>query len=164
MASSDGASRGIELRRAGNAGLLHAMNRLPAILLLMFVLLPPWTVSAKTALLSPVQAWSEAQEGRLTIIDVRNPPEWAWTGVPKGAARASWWQVGGESGFLKDVLAIVGGDRSRPVALICARGVRSSDAAELLRRNGFSDVRDIGEGMLGSPAGPGWLRRQLPLE
>lgn len=140
------------------------MKRMVLTLLLMLVPLFPWTASAEPSLLSPARAWSEAQEGRLTIIDVRNAPEWAWTGVPQGAARASWWQVGGESGFLQDVLAIVGGDRNRPIALICARGSRSGDAADLLRRNGFGNVHDIGEGMLGSPAGPGWLQRELPLE
>lgn len=132
--------------------------------LLILLLLMPLTARADAALLSPDQAWEEASAGQVLIIDVRNAAEWAWTGVPRGAARASWWQIGGESGFLEDVLAIVGHERDRAIALICARGVRSSDAAAFLRANGFSNVRDIGEGMLGSAAGPGWLKRQLPLE
>lgn len=132
--------------------------------LLILLLLMPFAASADVPLLPPDQAWREARSGQVLIIDVRNAPEWAWTGVPRGAARASWWQIGGESGFLEDVLALVGHARDRPIALICARGVRSSNAAAFLRANGFGNVRDIGEGMLGSAAGPGWLKRQLPLE
>lgn len=157
------ASRAIELHGAAVAVLLLGMRQL-RLHLLILMLLTPFAAGADVPLLSPDQAWMEARSGKVLIIDIRNAPEWAWTGVPKGAARASWWQVGGESGFLKDVLAIAGDARDRPIALICARGVRSSDAAAFLRRQGFSNVRDIGEGMLGSAAGPGWLKRQLPLE
>lgn len=132
--------------------------------LLILLLLMPFAASADVPLLPPDQAWREASSGQVLIIDVRNAPEWAWTGVPRGAARASWWQIGGESGFLEDVFALVGQARDRPIALICARGVRSGNAAAFLRANGFGNVRDIGEGMLGSAAGPGWLKRQLPLE
>jgi len=143
--------------------LLRGMRHLRPHLLILLLLMP-LPASADATLLAPDQAWGEARSGQVLIIDVRSAPEWAWTGVPRGAARASWWQIGGESGFLEDVLAIVGQARDRPVALICARGVRSSKAAAFLRANGFSSVRDIGEGMLGSAAGPGWLKRQLPLE
>jgi len=50
------------------------------------------------------------------------------------------------------------------VALICAAGVRSSVARVLLEAEGFEHVLDIGEGMLGSGNGPGWLARGLPVE
>ena len=133
-------------------------------LLILLLLMPFAAPSADVALLPPDRAWGEAKAGQVLIIDVRNAAEWAWTGVPRGAARASWWQIGGESGFLEAVLAIVGHERDRAIALICASGVRSSKAAAFLRANGFSNVRDIGEGMLGSASGPGWLKRQLPLE
>ncbi len=143
---------------------LRGMRHLHLRLLILLLLMPFAAPSAEVALLPPDRAWEEAQSGQVLIIDVRNAAEWAWTGVPRGAARASWWQIGGESGFLEDVLAIVGHERDRAIALICASGVRSSNAAAFLRANGFSNVRDIGEGMLGSAAGPGWLKRQLPLE
>ena len=139
------------------------MKRFRLTLALLLCLLPGLAV-ADTPLLPPHTAWSEAQAGQVLVIDVRNALEWAWTGIPRGAGRASWWQVGGESGFLADVLAIVGDDRDQRIALICARGVRSRNAAAFLRQQGFSNVRDIGEGVLGSAAGPGWLKRQLPLE
>lgn len=141
------------------------MNRFRIFLVLILLILPGMAGAADTdALLAPPDAWAEAEGGQVLIIDIRNSPEWAWTGVARGAARASWWQVQGEDGFLDDVLAIVGNDRERAIALICARGVRSSAATAFLKSRGFTNVRDIGEGMLGSAAGPGWLVRKLPLE
>ena len=118
---------------------------------------------ADDRLIGPSDAWTAAEAGRLQIIDIRTPPEYHWTGSPKTAARADWWQLAGTSGFLTDILRIVTNDRTRPLALICARGVRSSKATAFLRSHGFTNVRDIGEGMLGSRAGPGWLDRKLPL-
>jgi rhodanese-related sulfurtransferase len=65
--------------------------------------------------------------------------------------------------FIKDVSALLDGDRSRPVALMCARGVRSKRMTAALTEAGFTTVIDVPEGMLGSGAGPGWLKRGLPL-
>lgn len=145
---------------------IRSMIRTNLIVLLGLVAIATGTITASaenTGLISPEMAAALSTEKRLKIIDVRSPPEWAWTGVATGAARANWWQPG-EKGFLNDVLQAVGGDRSRPIALICARGVRSSKARRFLLANGFTDVRDIGEGMLGSRLGPGWLARKLPLQ
>jgi rhodanese-related sulfurtransferase len=136
------------------------MKQLLVFLLLIF----PTALLADGDLLSPPDAWTLAEKGELTIIDVRTPPEWAWTGVPKTAHRSNWWQLSGRDGFLEDVLEIAGNHRNRRIALICARGVRSSEATRFLKEQGFTNVADIGEGMLGSRAGPGWLGRQLPLE
>lgn len=35
-------------------------------------------------------------------------------------------------------------DRARPVVVYCASGMRSASAASLLRKNGFSEVHDLG--------------------
>jgi rhodanese-related sulfurtransferase len=134
------------------------------VLWILLVVLLPLSALGNGGLVAPPAAWERAEKGELLIIDVRTPPEWAWTGSPKGAGRANWWQVAGRDGFLADVLEITGGDRTRPLALICASGVRSSEAAAFLIRQGFTNVADIGEGMLGSRAGPGWLDRGLPLD
>ncbi len=105
-------------------------------------------------------------EGRLVVVDVRRPGEWAQTGVPLGAAEVSLFPSPGTTNrnFIVEVLAAVGGDKSTPIATICATGVRSSMASEILRKNGFTAVYDISEGMFGSKTGPGWLRRGLPVE
>lgn len=133
-------------------------------LLFLIILMLPLPTLAAEDLLPPPDAWTMAERGELLIIDVRTPPEWAWTGIPRTAARANWWQVSGRDGFLRDVLEITENDLNRRIALICARGVRSSEATRFLRSRGFTNVADIGEGMLGSRAGPGWLDRKLPLE
>lgn len=109
------------------------------------------------------QAFLLAHAGAVKIIDVRSPQEQQASGIPEGAAAISIAHAGGNSGFLADVRMAVSGDQSQPVALICSRGGRSNKAAELLRANGFLNVRDIQEGMLGAGGKPGWLNRQLPV-
>jgi rhodanese-related sulfurtransferase len=109
-------------------------------------------------LLDAAAAFRLAAAGQLLIVDIRRPDEWAATGTPAGALRLDL----RAADFETALAAALGGDRSRPVALICAGGVRSARLAARLARAGFTDVRDIGEGMLGSPAGPGWLARGLP--
>lgn len=41
-------------------------------------------------------------------------------------------------------LGELGGDKSRPVVLYCASGLRSARARRILVRAGFTDVRDLG--------------------
>ncbi|WP_417518680.1 rhodanese-like domain-containing protein [Minwuia sp.] len=134
------------------------------IVLVLLCLILPGIAATTGDVVAPSDAWKRAEAGDLTIIDVRTPPEWAWTGTARTAHRANWWQISGPDGFLKDILRITGGDRDVAIALICARGVRSSAAARFLVQQGFSNVSDIGEGMLGSADGPGWLERDLPLD
>ena len=100
-----------------------------------------------------------ALAGEVTLIDVRRPEEWAATGVGEGAVPIDMRRAD----FAEAVGAALGGDRSRPVALICARGVRSDRTAVRLAEVGFARVIDVPEGMLGSGAGPGWLERGLPV-
>ena len=95
----------------------------------------------------------------MKLIDIRRPSEWKQTGVGKGAHKISMHQ----SGFLERLEALVEGDRNQPIALICARGHRSSYLKAQLNKLGFTNVTNVAEGMLGSKAGPGWLRRKLPL-
>jgi len=58
----------------------------------------------------------------------------------------------------------LGADRDRPIALICARGNRSTVASSALTQAGYTHVYNIREGMFGSPDGPGWLARGLPTD
>jgi rhodanese-related sulfurtransferase len=110
------------------------------------------------------QAHEAARAGKLTLIDIRTPPEWKQTGVAEGAALINMIQPGGAQGFLDAVLAKVGGDRTAPIALICRTGNRTSQVLRFLKAQGFTQVHHIPEGMAGSRAGPGWLARRLPTE
>ncbi len=108
---------------------------------------------------SAAAAFEMSQRNVIKLIDIRRPSEWRQTGVGRGAHKISMHQ----SEFVSRLDALVGGDRSQPVALICARGVRSSKMKARLNALGFSNVTNVSEGMLGSKSGPGWLKRKLPL-
>lgn len=69
-----------------------------------------------------------------------------------------------ESSLIEAAAATVGGGKSAPFATVCATGVRSAIASDMLRGHGFTAVYDFSEGMFGSKSGPGWPRRGLPVE
>lgn len=121
---------------------------------------------AEGGVLGAAEAFALARAGKLTIVDVRTRQEWTQTGVPQAALEVSLFPEWGvrNADFVDDVLAAVGRDKSTPIALICARGNRSSFAQGLLEKQGFATVYSISEGMAGSSFGPGWLARGLPLE
>jgi rhodanese-related sulfurtransferase len=114
-------------------------------------------------IVSPEQALRLARGGQVTIIDIRRPDEWRQTGLPTGAERATVRFSRGPNEFLRRIAALTKGDKSRPIALICAAGVRSGYASKLLASRGYTQVMDISEGMLGNGKGAGWLARDLPI-
>ena len=101
-----------------------------------------------------------ASEGEVLLLDIRTPREWKQTGVSPLAETLN---VRSQS-FGTDFMALIDGDRSRPIALICASGGRSGRLADVLANAGFSTVFDVSEGMNGSGAGPGWIAAGLPTE
>lgn len=111
------------------------------------------------ASLSPQQAQIAAERGDILLVDIRRPDEWAATGIAKGAVPLDMRR----EDFTAALAAYNEADTSRPVALICARGVRSRNLTEALTAAGFTNIIDVPEGMLGSGAGPGWLARGLPV-
>ncbi len=110
------------------------------------------------------QAMQLAASGAIVVVDVRSPQEWRQTGVPAGARLVTIHQPDGLIGFIEAMGDTLGEDRNRPIALICARGNRSSLASSALAEAGYTQVYNIREGMLGSPDGPGWLARGLPTD
>lgn len=109
--------------------------------------------------LNAPQAYAQATSGKILLIDIRTPAEWAKTGTGAGAKRLDMRR----QDFVTALDGLLGGNRTKPIALICARGVRSSRLSRVLREAGYTNVFDVPEGMLGSYAGPGWLDRKLPL-
>lgn len=112
--------------------------------------------------LSAPEAFAAAKEGRLLLIDIRTPEQWRQAGIAPGAARVDFYR--GLKALLESILQLVGGDRSRPIALICRTGNRTTRAQALLLEQGFTQVYNVRQGMAGSAAGPGWLSRGLPVE
>ncbi len=110
--------------------------------------------------LSPEVAHQAALDGRILLIDIRRPDEWALTGVGEGAHPLDMRRPD----FIAALEQIAGGQvLDLPIALICARGVRSRMLGAHLEEAGFTQILDVPEGMLGSGAGPGWLGRGLPV-
>jgi rhodanese-related sulfurtransferase len=138
---------------------------LPILLLLAFMATPLTGCSMESGPeLSAPDAFARAERGELTLIDIRTPPEWRQTGTGQGAYRVDMRHPQGTKGFVGEVLALVGGDRSAPVGLICRTGNRSGHMQRALMAEGFTNVYNVKEGMVGSGAGPGWVRRGLPVE
>lgn len=108
--------------------------------------------------LSVQDAHAAALRGDITLIDIRRPDEWARTGVGEGAIPIDM----RARDFVQQLLTHVAG-RDAPIALICARGVRSRGLSRTLTKASFTNIIDVPEGMLGSGAGPGWLAAGLPV-
>lgn len=101
-----------------------------------------------------------ASSGEILLIDIRRPDEWSSTGSPASGQRLDMRR----DDFTQALLALTDGATDARVALICARGVRSSRLTNSLIEAGFTNIIDVPEGMLGSGAGPGWINEGLPLD
>jgi rhodanese-related sulfurtransferase len=108
--------------------------------------------------LTPVEAHQAAIDGDIILVDIRRPDEWQTTGVGEGAYPLDMRR----DDFVAELDKIVDSNRDRPIAIICARGVRSNRMSRRLIEAGYTRIIDVPEGMLGSKAGPGWLERGLP--
>lgn len=109
--------------------------------------------------LAAPDAHRQALAGEIVLLDIRRPEEWSATGSGEGAVRLDMRRPD----FANEVLRLVEGDPSRPIAVICARGNRSAWLSARMSEAGFTSVVDVSEGMMGSDAGPGWLARGLPV-
>lgn len=107
---------------------------------------------------SPPDVLSAVRDGQLLLIDIRRPDEWERTGLAEGAIPIDMRRPD----FVEAVRA-ARLDAAQPVAVICARGVRSQRLTTRLIEAGITPIVDVPEGMLGSFAGPGWLKRGLPV-
>lgn len=110
------------------------------------------------------EAAAAVAAGKITLIDIRTPQEWKETGVAKGAKLINMLHPQGAPGFTNALLEQVKGDKNAPVALICRTGNRTTQVQRYLQSQGFTQVYNVREGMAGSGAGPGWLKRGLPVE
>ncbi len=84
------------------------------------------------------------------IVDVREPGEWATTGVPVGSVLIPLGQL--EQRALTELA------KNRPVYVICNSGNRSRTGAEILIALGYGEVYNVDGGI------QAWLRAGLPVE
>lgn len=109
--------------------------------------------------LTAPEAHAAAVAGEIILVDIRRPDEWTRTGLGEGAVPLDMRRPD----FAVELAKLADTRPDAPVALICARGVRSARLTQRLVDAGFSGIIDVPEGMLGSGAGPGWLKRGLPV-
>ena len=107
------------------------------------------------------EAHAKAEAGAITLVDIRTPTEWRETGLPASAHAITMNQDGAALRAALD--KVLGGDRSKPLALICRTGNRSSRLIGDLQKAGYTGLIDVAEGMAGSSSGAGWLKAGLPL-
>lgn len=130
-----------------------------AFLLALILALAP-ALAPASDIMSAEQAYAAAASGEVVLIDIRGPDEWAASGMPAGAVPLTMQDPEFAAKF-GSLLERAGG---RPLALICATGGRSGFLSARLKEVGVSNVIDVSEGVFGSAAGPGWLKRDLPVE
>jgi rhodanese-related sulfurtransferase len=108
-------------------------------------------------ILSPPKAFEQARACQITLIDIRTPQAWRQTGVEEGAERIDITK----KTLGADIRESVDGEMDAPIAIISRTGNRTTYAQKALQEIGFSRVVKVKEGMAGSGAGPGWVRRAL---
>lgn len=74
------------------------------------------------------------------VLDVRNPDEWAEGHIE----RSTLVPLPELASRLDEVAALVDGDKTRPIIVVCRSGARAEKARALLLQNGFTDVRNAG--------------------
>lgn len=140
----------MNLRRRQFLALLTALPVLPAATAAPEENPTVWTVQ---------QAHAELLEDRIRLLDIRSLGEWRETGVAQGAWPVSihHWR------FVERLFTARDLAENRPVALICATGIRTGSVMRALRLADHAGFIDVSEGMLGSDRGPGWIKAGLPV-
>ena len=136
------------------------LSRRLFLVLLVLCLGPAVPAFAAPARLSAAEAHEKAAADQLILIDIRSPKEWRDTGIGASATPISMHLPG----FMEKIAKATGGDTSRPVAVICAAGGRSTVIAPKLEKAGYTSIYNVAEGMLGGRYGKGWIPSGLPLK
>ena len=99
-------------------------------------------------------AYAARSNPTVFMLDVREPDEYDAGHIP-GITLIP-------MGEIADRLSEIPTDQE--VVVTCRTGNRSGQVQRYLQAQGFTQIYNIAEGMAGSAAGPGWLRRGLPLQ
>jgi rhodanese-related sulfurtransferase len=98
------------------------------------VLLAFTSCGADAPRLAPAEAARRVAAGTAVLVDVREPDEWAATGIVVGAEPLALSDLRGERRAWKPFLSA---NREREIILYCRSGNRSGQAASLLAAEGF---------------------------
>lgn len=131
--------------------------------LIFCMLLSTWSVADNTKI-SVQTAYELSNTQDVLLIDLRSESEWLQTGVAPQAKLLSIHRDGGLDAFKQELTTLLKGDTTQAIALMCAGGVRSSRVQQYLQTNGFTQVMDVNEGMLGGVLAQGWIDQGLPVK
>ena len=106
----------------------------PLKLILLLLMSSLISSGANSPVLTPAEAAAQLKAGGAVLIDVREPEEWAETGVAEPAVLLALSDLRGERTTWKPFLEK---DRDKTLLLYCRSGGRSAKAAELLATEGF---------------------------
>lgn len=104
------------------------------------------------------EAHQQASAGKMVIVDIRTPQEWAETGVAAGAVRLDMT----EKDFPSRLAALKKQAGDKAVGLICRTANRSSYVQDALAKYGMRLV-NIRGGMVGGRGETGWIAAGLPV-
>ncbi len=114
--------------------------------------------SASETVISAPDVYVAAKSGNIILVDIRRPEEWAQTGIAEGAIALDMT----EKTFVDSLVKLRAAYPEKPIALICRTGNRSGYVFDALNQQGFPNLLDVSEGMVGGPNGKGWGPRGLP--
>ena len=147
---------------------MSLMWRIPSVVLAVVVMLATLAALPANAQRAPTgtimtaaDAHAKALAGDVVLVDIRTPEEWKATGVSASAHAVTMHQAG--PAFIDGLKLAMGGDTTKPLAIICNSGNRTSNIYADLQRAGFSKLFNVAEGVGGGPFGRGWLQSGLPL-
>lgn len=100
------------------------------------------------------QAYKEISSSNLTLIDVREPNEWADTRCAENASRIALQNPN----FVEEVLHLVNNDKNASIAVYCKSGMRGGEAVKRLKAAEFTNVVNVEGGILK------WISEQLPVK
>jgi rhodanese-related sulfurtransferase len=123
----------------------------------VFLCAPGATAQTATGPLSAREAREAFASGKIVLVDIRTPAEWADTGVPRGAIRLD----AGGAGFELRLAGIRLDNPGRRLALIDRTGGLATAVQQKLGQRGWRDLLSVRGGMLGPG---GWLAEKLPVE
>ncbi len=109
--------------------------------------------------LTVAQAHAQAISGAILLVDIRTPGEWRQTGVPEGAVPLDM----RSDDFMQTLQSLLVQTENRPIALICAGGVRSARFSRPMLAAGVEQNNYVPQVNKCSAAGPGWLKSNLPV-
>lgn len=100
----------------------------------------------------PLDVWALVQAGQALLVDVRSAEERHFVGQVPGSLHVAWatgTALTRNPRFVKELENKVGGNKHRPVLLLCRSGKRSALAAEAATKAGFTQIFNILEGFEG---------------